>query len=108
MTTYEVALRDTAALSMIRCCYLMVDEVHRFKTRGGQLYATLLKFYTKNKLLVMGTQLLNSVEKLSAGLRSFDLDKFEIRQAKEEYVQSWVFDQGRTLNLFKFFRGSNP
>jgi chromodomain-helicase-DNA-binding protein 1 len=64
LTTYEVVLKDKAVLSKIKWIYLMVDEAHRLKNSEAQLYTALLEFSTKNKLLITGTPLQNSVEEL--------------------------------------------
>ncbi|WRX32708.1 SNF2 [Theobroma cacao] len=86
LTTYEVVLKDRAVLSKIRWNYLMVDEAHRLKNSEAQLYTTLSEFSTKNKLLITGTPLQNSVEELWALLHFLDPDKFK---SKDDFVQNY-------------------
>ncbi|XP_039028589.1 protein CHROMATIN REMODELING 5-like [Hibiscus syriacus] len=86
LTTYEVVLKDKAVLSKIRWNYLMVDEAHRLKNSEAQLYTTLSEFSTKNKVLITGTPLQNSVEELWALLHFLDPDKFK---SKDDFVQNY-------------------
>ncbi|OIW16296.1 hypothetical protein TanjilG_19012 [Lupinus angustifolius] len=100
LTTYEVVLKDKAVLSKIKWSYLMVDEAHRLKNSEAQLYTALLEFSTKNKLLITGTPLQNSVEELWALLHFLDADKFK---SKDDFVQNYKnlssFNENELANL---------
>ncbi|KAK9824197.1 hypothetical protein WJX72_008454 [[Myrmecia] bisecta] len=83
ITTYELVLKDAATLGKIKWAYMMVDEAHRLKNNESALYQELISWSFKNKLLVTGTPLQNSMKELWALLHFLEPDKFPDCQAFE-------------------------
>jgi len=77
LTTYELILKDKAHLGRIKWSFLAVDEAHRLKNAGSQLYEALREFHTTNRLLITGTPLQNSVKELVALVHFLMPDKFK-------------------------------
>jgi hypothetical protein len=68
-------LRVNAACLQIRWNYLVVDEAHRLKNAESALYCELAAWHFRNKLLVTGTPLQNSLRELWALLHFLEPDK---------------------------------
>ena len=67
LTTYEYCVRDQRALSRIFWKYIIVDEGHRMKNTHCRLAMTLgVKYRSRNRLLLTGTPLQNSLTELWA------------------------------------------
>ncbi|KAI0520811.1 SNF2 family N-terminal domain-containing protein [Xylaria bambusicola] len=63
-TSYEMVLRDRAALSKIDWAFIVVDEGHRMKNADAKLFRELQQFKSATRLLITGTPLQNNLKEL--------------------------------------------
>ncbi|KAJ2988482.1 hypothetical protein NUW58_g3950 [Xylaria curta] len=63
-TSYEMVLRDRAALSKINWAFIVVDEGHRMKNADAKLFRELQQFKSATRLLITGTPLQNNLKEL--------------------------------------------
>jgi SNF2 family DNA or RNA helicase len=70
LTSYDIALADSAVLKKFAWQVLVVDEGHRLKNRKSKLFEALQPFRTSYRMLMTGTPLQNDLQEL------FNLFKF--------------------------------
>ncbi|KAK8028595.1 SNF2 family N-terminal domain-containing protein [Apiospora marii] len=63
-TSYEMILKDRAALSKIDWAFIVVDEGHRMKNADSKLFRELMQFKSATRLLITGTPLQNNLKEL--------------------------------------------
>ncbi|QPG73016.1 hypothetical protein FOA43_000320 [Brettanomyces nanus] len=75
LTTYEYVIRDRPMLAKFKWAHMIIDEGHRLKNTHSKLFQTLTQYYhTRNRLILTGTPLQNSLPELWA-LLNFILPK---------------------------------
>eukprot|EP00803_Ostreobium_quekettii_P001086 evm.model.scf_853EXC.5 EVM.evm.TU.scf_853EXC.5 scf_853EXC:28406-44371(+) len=86
ITTFDFVLKDAAVLGRVRWHYLLVDEAHRLKNPDSSLYKEMIGWNIKNKLLVTGTPLQNTLRELWALLYFLVPNKFpDCKEFEENY-----------------------
>lgn len=63
-TSYDIILRDKAALAKINWELIIIDEGHRMKNSNSKLFKELLTFTSATRLLITGTPLQNNLKEL--------------------------------------------
>jgi SWI/SNF-related matrix-associated actin-dependent regulator of chromatin subfamily A member 5 len=57
VTSYEIAIREKAALRKFSWKYIIIDEAHRIKNEGSVLSQVVRLFNSEYRLLLTGTPL---------------------------------------------------
>ena len=66
VTTYEMVIREKAALRKVPWRYLVIDEAHRIKNEHSLLATVVRTLPSQHRLLITGTPLQNSLHELWA------------------------------------------
>lgn len=90
LTTYEVIIKEKAALQKFKYEYLILDEAHRIKNDQWVLSQILRKFNTEHRLLLTGTPLQNNLKELWALLNFLMPNLFD---SEEEFSELFEHDQ---------------
>ncbi|KAK4337102.1 hypothetical protein RND71_043852 [Anisodus tanguticus] len=76
ITSYEMIIKEKAALKKFNWSYLIIDEAHRIKNEKSKLSEIVREFKTNNRLLITGTPLQNNLHELWALLNFLLPDVF--------------------------------
>ncbi|OWA51550.1 putative global transcription activator SNF2L1 [Hypsibius exemplaris] len=76
VTSYEMILRERAALKRVHFHYLVIDEAHRIKNENSKLSEVVREIRCTNRLLLTGTPLQNNLHELWALLNFLLPDLF--------------------------------
>jgi chromatin-remodeling ATPase INO80 len=66
ITSYQTAVTDEKILKKIKWQYMILDEAQAIKSSASQRWRTLLSFKSRNRLLLTGTPVQNSMQELWA------------------------------------------
>lgn len=64
VTSYQIAVSDESILSKIKWQYMILDEAQAIKSINSQRWKILLGFKARNRLLLTGTPIQNSMQEL--------------------------------------------
>ncbi|KAJ1978688.1 putative DNA helicase ino80 [Dimargaris xerosporica] len=66
ITSYQMAVADERYFQRIKWQYMILDEAQAIKSSSSARWRTLLNFYCRNRLLLTGTPIQNSMQELWA------------------------------------------
>ena len=90
ITSYEMVLREKAALSGVEWFYMVIDEAHRIKNEQSALSIVVRQLNTKYRLLVTGTPLQNNLHELWALLNFLMPSVFTSADVFDSYFKSSI------------------
>ena len=85
ITSYQLVLADEKVFQKVMWKYMILDEAHAIKNTGTQRWNILLNFNARNKLLLTGTPIQNSMAELWALLHFIMPKLFD----SHEHFQEW-------------------
>ncbi|ODV59761.1 uncharacterized protein ASCRUDRAFT_81671 [Ascoidea rubescens DSM 1968] len=88
VSSYELVLREKAALKKFNWEYVIIDEAHRIKNEKSLLSQVIRLFTSKNRLLITGTPLQNNLHELWALLNFILPDVFSDSNTFDEWFQN--------------------
>lgn len=93
ITSYEIVLREKAALRKVAWQYIVIDEAHRIKNENSSLSQIVREFHSRNRLLITGTPLQNNLHELWALLNYILPDVFSDSEQFNQWFESNDSDQ---------------
>jgi SWI/SNF-related matrix-associated actin-dependent regulator of chromatin subfamily A member 5 len=92
VTTFEMCLKEKAALCKFAWRYLIIDEAHRIKNESSQFSTVVRMLDTEHRLLLTGTPLQNNLHELWALLNFLLPDVFASSQEFDDWFNLDVDD----------------
>ncbi|XP_024528171.1 ISWI chromatin-remodeling complex ATPase CHR11 [Selaginella moellendorffii] len=87
VTSFEMAIKERAALKKFSWRYIIIDEAHRIKNENSLLAKTMRLFSTNYRLLITGTPLQNNLHELWALLNFLLPEIFSSAETFDEWFQ---------------------
>eukprot|EP01125_Pyxidicula_operculata_P010463 TRINITY_DN343_c0_g1_i2.p1 TRINITY_DN343_c0_g1~~TRINITY_DN343_c0_g1_i2.p1 ORF type:complete len:1022 (-),score=230.12 TRINITY_DN343_c0_g1_i2:81-3146(-) len=94
VTTYEIAIREKAALRKFKWRYIVIDEAHRIKNENSLLSRIVRMYFSQNRLLLTGTPLQNNLHELWALLNFLLPDIFSSSEDWENWFSVKKTEEG--------------
>eukprot|EP00834_Sanchytrium_tribonematis_P004722 NODE_248_length_11794_cov_0.876015.p1 type:complete len:968 gc:universal NODE_248_length_11794_cov_0.876015:6797-9700(+) len=98
ITSYQLAVQDQQYLSKLKWQFLILDEAHSIKSSSSVRWNTLLKFNCRNRLLLTGTPIQNSLQELWALLHFIMPTLFDSHQEFAEWFSKGIEGDTKSMN----------
>jgi chromatin-remodeling ATPase INO80 len=108
ITSYQLIVSDEAFLQKVKWQYMILDEAQAIKSSNSIRWKTLLNFKCRNRLLLTGTPIQNSMQELWALLHFIMPTLFDSHDEFSEWfskdIESHAENRGSGLNSHQLHR----
>ena len=105
LTSYEMAVAESALLNTVDWDVLCVDEGHRLRTKESRLFESLSGLAVQQRVLLTGTPLQNHLDELFVLLNFLDSAKFPSSEAlKAEFDADALKNEAKLSELHSMLR----
>ncbi|GAA5893350.1 uncharacterized protein JCM6883_007639 [Sporobolomyces salmoneus] len=98
VTSYQLAVVDEKYFNQVRWQYMVLDEAQAIKSSGSTRWKTLLGFRCRNRLLLTGTPIQNSMHELWALLHFIMPSLFDSHDEFSEWFSQGIEKKGDNKN----------
>ncbi|KAI5179736.1 chromatin-remodeling ATPase INO80 [Nematocida sp. AWRm80] len=95
VTSYQLAVTDEKYFNRLKWQYMVLDEAQAIKSSNSARWKTLLSFKTRNRLLLTGTPIQNTLQELWALLHFIMPSLFD---SHEEFSEWFRIEDGDSVN----------
>lgn len=90
VTSYQLLVADEKSFRRVRWQYMVADEAQALKSSSSQRWKTLLGFRSRNRLLLTGTPIQNSMAELWALLHFIMPQLFDSHASFQEWFAQGI------------------
>ncbi|GAA6008831.1 hypothetical protein JCM11491_003799 [Sporobolomyces phaffii] len=98
VTSYQLAVVDEKYFNQVKWQYMVLDEAQAIKSSGSTRWKTLLGFRCRNRLLLTGTPIQNSMHELWALLHFIMPSLFDSHDEFSEWFSQGIEKKGENKN----------
>ncbi|PVV02844.1 hypothetical protein BB560_002692 [Smittium megazygosporum] len=107
VTSYQIIVSDESVLNRVKWQYMILDEAQAIKSSSSARWKTLLQFKSRNRLLLTGTPIQNSMQELWALLHFIMPSLFDSHEEFSEWFSRDIeshAENNTTLNSHQLRR----
>ncbi|OMH81127.1 putative DNA helicase ino80, partial [Zancudomyces culisetae] len=102
ITSYQLVVSDETVLNRVKWQYMVLDEAQAIKSSASTRWKVLLQFKCRNRLLLTGTPIQNSMQELWALLHFIMPSLFDSHEEFSEWFSKDIESHAETNSMLNF------